>query len=151
MPLHTKQYRYPPIHKEEIDKQMRELLANDIVVPSNSPYNSTLWIVPKKADPPGNKKWRMVIDCMALNEKSVPDAYPLPSINDILDHLGNAQYFSVFDLASGFHQIEMARDDASKTAFSTPFGHYQYNRMPFGLRNTPATFQRLMDTGLSWL
>lgn len=133
-PVHTKQYRYPPIHKDEINKQMSALLANKVVVPSNSPYNSPLWIVPKKPDENGNKKWRMVIDYRALNEKSVADAYPLPSINEILDQLGNARYFSVLDLASGFHQIGMEPEDAAKTAFSTPFGHYQYNRMPFGLK-----------------
>ena len=103
MPIHTKQYRYPLIHREEIDKQMKELLESDIVRPSKSPYNSPLWIVPKKPDAQGNKRWRMVIDYRALNEKSIPDAYPLPSILEILDQLGSAKYFSVFDLANGFH------------------------------------------------
>ncbi|XP_048515544.1 uncharacterized protein LOC125502056 [Athalia rosae] len=85
------------------------------------------------------------------NEKTIGDAYPLPNITDILDQLGSAKYFSVFDLASGFHQIKMAREDAEKTAFSTPFGHYQFERMPFGLKNAPATFQRLMDRVLTGL
>ncbi|CAK9834649.1 Retrovirus-related Pol polyprotein from transposon 17.6 [Anthophora retusa] len=151
IPTHVKQYRYPPIHKAEINLQMKELLDNDIVAPSKSPYNSPLWIVPKKPDEQGNKRWRMVIDYRALNEKSIPDAYPLPSIVEILDQLGSAKYFSVFDLASGFHQIGLAKEDAQKTAFSTPYGHYEFRRMPFGLRNAPATFQRLMDSVLSGL
>ncbi|XP_025161882.1 uncharacterized protein LOC112590215 [Harpegnathos saltator] len=150
-PINTKQYRYPPIHKEEIDKQIQDLLKNKVIKPSNSPYNSPLWIVPKKADTQGNKRWRMVIDYRALNEKTVGDAYPLPNITEILDQLGSAKYFSIFDLASGFHQIAMHEDDAPKTAFSTPHGHYQFNRMPFGLKNAPATFQRLMDQVLTGL
>lgn len=151
VPIHTKQYRFPPIHKEEINKQVDSLLQNDLIEYSTSPYNSPLWIVPKKPDSAGNRRWRMVIDYRALNEKTIGDAYPLPNITDILDQLGNAKYFSVLDLASGFHQIPMEPKDAPKTAFSTPYGHYQFTRMPFGLKNAPATFQRLMDNVLSGL
>lgn len=150
-PVHTKQYRFPPIHRDEITRQVNELIENDIIEPSVSPYNSPLWIVPKKPDSQGNKRWRMVIDYRALNEKTIGDAYPLPNITEILDQLGSAKYFSIFDLASGFHQIPMHEMDAHKTAFSTPFGHYQFTRMPFGLKNAPATFQRLMDQVLTGL
>ncbi|CAL1680952.1 unnamed protein product [Lasius platythorax] len=118
-PVHIKQYRFPPVHREEINKQVSELLQKDIVIPSTSPYNSPVWIVPKKADSLKNKKWRMVIDYRRLNEKTTGDAYPLPNISDILDQLGGAKYFSVLDLASGFHQIPIDPKDAHKTAFST--------------------------------
>ena len=91
------------------------------------------------------KKWRIVIDFRLLSEKTIRGAYPLPNIADILDRLGTAQYFSIFDLASGFHQIELDPNDRQITAFSSLNGHYEYVRMPMGLKNSPATFQRLMD------
>lgn len=151
IPICVKQYRYPPIHKNEIKTQINKLLEQGIVQPSVSPYNSPLWIVPKKPDAEGNKRWRLVIDFRKLNEKTIGDAYPLPNISDILDQLGKARYFSCFDLASGFHQIPMEPRDALKTAFNTPSGHFEYKQMPFGLKNAPATFQRLMDNVLSGL
>ena len=82
----------------------------------------------------------MVVDFRDLNQRTIGDAYPLSNITDILDQLGGAMYFSVFDLA-GFHQIKMVPEDQWKTAFSTPGGHYEYKRMPMGLKNAPATFQ----------
>ena len=82
----------------------------------------------------------MVIDYRKINEDTDQDAYPLPMIDYILDHLGKAKYFSAFDLSAGFHQIPMKEDDKKYTAFSTTQGHFEYNRMPFGLRNAPATF-----------
>jgi len=93
------------LHQEEINKQVKEMLEKGIIRESDSPYNSPLWIVPKKQDASGKTKWRLVIDYRKLNEKTIQDAYPLPNIDEILDQLGNARYFSAFDLASGFHQI----------------------------------------------
>ena len=93
----------------------------------------------------------MVLDFRKLNEKTIGESYPLPNINDILDLLGSARYFSVFDLATGFHHIKMDPKDSHKTAFSTPHGHYEFDKMPFGLKTAPATFQRLMDITLTRL
>ena len=85
-------------------------------------------------------------------KKTIGDAYPLPNITEILDHLGEAKYFSTFDLANGFQQIEMDPRDRAKTAsYLHLMGHYEYIRMPEGLKNAPATFQRLMDQVLRGL
>ena len=132
-PIFSKQYRFPPVHEEEISRQVNELIENKIIKPSQSPYNTPVWIVPKKLDSHGNRKWRMILDFRKLNEKTIGDSYPLPNIIDILDQLGSEQYFSVFDLASGFYEIKMSPEDSHKTAFSTPYGHYEFDRMPFGL------------------
>lgn len=87
----------------------------------------------------------MVVDYRGLNEKTIGNAYPLPNITEILDRLGGAKYFSIFDLASGLNQIKMDPKDKHKTAFSTSTGHFQYVRMPFGLKSAPSTFQKLMN------
>lgn len=149
IPINSKTYRYPEVHKDEVNKQITKMLEQNIIEPSTSPWNSPVWVVPKKMDASGEKKWRIVIDYRKLNEITIGDSYPLPNISDILDQLGHSKYFSVIDLTSGFHQIEMSPKDASKTAFSTPTGHYQFKRMPFGLKNSPASFQRLMNTVLA--
>ncbi|XP_043474358.1 uncharacterized protein LOC122506310 [Leptopilina heterotoma] len=151
IPIHVKQYRFSPTQKEEIDKVIDRMKSEGAIDSSCSPYNSPLLIIPKKIDGSGKKKWRIVIDFRALNEKTIGDCYPLPNITAILDTIGGAQYFSVFDLASGFHQIELDPNDRSKTAFSTTHGHYEYIRMPMGLKNSPSTFQRLMDQVLTGL
>lgn len=150
-PIFTKTYRYPEIHKVEVKTQINKMLEQGIIQDSVSPWSSPIWIVPKKMDASGKRKWRLVIDYRKLNEQTIDDKYPLPNIADILDKLGKCQYFSTLDLANGFHQIEMNPEDIQKTAFSTENGHYEYKRMPFGLKNAPSTFQRVMDNILRGL
>ena len=149
IPIYSRNYRFPEIYREEIDRQVEEMLKQGIVQHSDSPYNSPIFLVPKKTPPgagPSEKpRFRLVVDYRSLNARTIDDKYPLPPISDLLDKLGRCQYFSVIDLQSGFHQIEMESDSQSKTAFSTPNYHLEFTRMPFGLKNAPSTFQRLMD------
>lgn len=106
-PIYVRSYQYPHIHKDEIQIQINKMLEQKIIQPSNSPWSSPIWIVPKKPDALGKVKWRLVVDYRKLNEKTMSDRYPMPNISDILDKLGRSQYFSTVDLYSGFHQIEM--------------------------------------------
>jgi hypothetical protein len=124
------------------------MLNDGIIRHSVSPWSSPIWIVSKKPDASGEKKWRIVVDYRQINQKTIDDRYPIPNITDILDKLGRSNYFTTLDLASGFHQIPMNPNSIEKTAFSVENGHYEYTRMPFGLKNAPSTFQRLMDNVL---
>lgn len=148
LPIHAKSYRYPFCHREEVQRQISKMLEQGIIQHSSSPWTSPVWIVPKKLDSSGQKKWRLVIDYRKLNEKTIDDRYPIPNITDILDKLGRCMYFTTLDLASGFHQVEVEKADIPKTAFSVENGHYEFLRMPFGLKNAPSTFQRVMDNVL---
>lgn len=149
--INTKMYRLPPAHKDVINNEIKQLLDNDIITHSKSPWNSPLLVVPKKAGPDGEKRWRVVVDFRKLNQVTVKDAFPLPRIDDILDQLGHARYFTTLDLASGYHQVLVDQKDREKTAFSTPVGHFEFKRMPFGLCGAPATFQRIMNYILTGL
>lgn len=147
IPVHSRTYRYPYVHRQEVQTQIRKMLEQGIIRPSSSAWSAPIWIVPKKTDASGKIKWRLVVDFRKLNEKTLDDKYPIPNISDILDKLGKCQYFSSIDLASGFYQVETHPDDIHKTAFSVDFapGHFEFLRMPMGLKNAPSTFQRVMD------
>ena len=136
--------RIPPTQYEEVKRHIQMLLDKKIIQKSSSPYASPVVIVRKK-----DNSIRLCVDYRRLNAKTKPDAYPLPRIDDSLDALGGAKLFSTLDLASGYHQVAMKDKDREKTAFITPFGLYEYLRMPMGLSTAPATFQRLMQTTMN--
>jgi len=148
-PVFCRPFRFSPIESTEIQNQIDKLLNQNIIRHSHSPWSAPVFLVAKKLDASKTKKWRMVVDFRKLNEKTVKDRYPMPNINDVLDRIGRAKYFTAIDLASGYHQIEMEPRDISKTAFTAQGGHYEFVRMPFGLTNAPATFQRVMDNVLA--
>ena len=111
------------------------MLDNGLISLSKSPWSSPVVLVKKK-----NRKLRLCIDYRKLNKITKRDVYLLPRIDEILDTLKGAKWFSTLDLASGYWQIEMKSEDREKTAFITKFGLYEFNVMLFGLTNAPATF-----------
>lgn len=147
-PINEKPYRLPQRHRQEITEQMETLEKEGVIAPSDSPWNAPLLVVPKKPDINGKIKYRVCVDFRKLNQVTIGDAFPLPNITDILDQLGKSKYYSTLDLAQGYHQVPMKASDREKTAFSTDKGHYEFLRMPFGLKGAPGTFQRLMNTVL---
>lgn len=139
-------YRISPREYDEMSKQIADLLKKGFIVPSTSPYGAPILFVGKK-----DGTLRMVIDYRALNKITIKNRYPLPRIDMMLDRMHGYKIFSTLDLCSGYHQIKLHPDDAHKTAFRTPLGHYQFTVLPFGLANAPATFQGLMNTILAHL
>lgn len=145
-PIYSKLYPYPMGVSEFVNSEIKKLLADGIIRPSRSPFNSPVWVVDKKGvDNLGNRKKRLVIDYRKLNAKTINDKYPVPNVTMILSNLGKAKYFTTLDLKSGFHQIVLAERDREKTVFSVNNGKYEFCRLPFGLKNAPSMFQRAID------
>ena len=139
-PIRQNPYRLHPQKKQHMKKEVDYLLQHDLAVPSQSPWASPCLLVPKE-----DGQLRLCTDYRRVNAVTIPDAYPLPRIDDLIDEVGQAVYVTKMDLTKGYYQIPLTEEAQLISAFTTPFGLYQYLVLPFGMRNSPATFQRVMN------
>ena len=141
-PVYIPAYLLPHSQRKVVDNIIKEMMEQGVVQESYSPWNSAIFLVPKK-----DKSFRTVIDFRHVNDVTVDDHYPLPILSDLLMSLGRGnKIFSSLDLLSGYWQVPLAPESQEVTAFSTPSGHFEWLRIPFGLKSVPITFQRMINT-----
>jgi hypothetical protein len=140
LPPNIRPYHHPFSQKNEIEKMVQELLNAGVICHSTSPYSSPMVMVLKKEG-----SWLMRPDFHALNKLTSKDKFPIPIIDDLLDELSGARFFTKLDLHSSYHQIRMKEADIPKIDFRTHEGHYEFFFMPFGLCIAPSIFQILMN------
>jgi hypothetical protein len=146
-PIRRPQYKTPFALKDEMKAQVENMLAKGVIRESSSTWSAPAILVPKKSSD-GKPKFRFCFDFRALNAVTKFDSYPLPKFEETTSVLHGSKYFSILDCYSGFWQVPINEEHRERTGFIVPFGHYEFNRLPFGLSNSPSNFQRLMDVVL---
>lgn len=147
-PIHQQPYPSAFKQRELLQTEVTEMLKDEVIEPSSSPWSSPVILVKKK-----DGSYRFCVNYRKLNNVTIKDVYPLPRIDDTLSRLEKTKYFSIMDMQSGFWQIEVHPNSKEKTTFIMPDGLWQFKKMPFGLCNSPASFQRMLDivlNGLKW-
>ncbi|KAL5516832.1 hypothetical protein EMCRGX_G002255 [Ephydatia muelleri] len=139
-PTRLPPYRLPYCYRDSVKEELEEMLKHGVIERSNSPWASPMVLVKKK-----DGSLRVCVDFRRLNGVTRQDAYPMPRIDELIDRLGRAKVITTLDLSKGYWQVPVAAEDRAKTAFSSPYGLFQFTVMPFGLQGAPATFQRMMD------
>ena len=145
-PIHLKPYRTTAQDQEKIDKLILEYCERKMIRKSRSPWGFPVVLVDKKDD---GEKSRLCVDYRALNKITIDESFPMPMIDDIEDRLIGASVFTTLDVSSGFHHVVITKNDVQKTAFVTMNGKYEWMVMPFGLKNAPLIFQRVIHN-LLW-
>lgn len=138
--VHIKQYRIPEGQKEEIERQIKDLEDKRIIEKSTSRFNSPLLLVKKAPDGDGKPQFRLVLDYRKVNDATIPQAYPIPLIEEIIDQMHDVACFTKLDVQSAFHQIMLDEKCRHITAFSTTYNHYQFRTVPFGLQSAPVAW-----------
>ena len=139
-PIRQPPYRLAHAYCELVKTELQEMQESGLIEPSTSEWASPIVLVKKK-----DGTLRLCVDYRKLNAVSQADAYPMPRIDELIDRLGQARYITTLDLTRGYWQVPVSPESRTKTAFTTPFGLFQFKVMPFGLQGAPATFQRMMD------
>jgi hypothetical protein len=148
-PTQRAAYRLSHAEEEEVKKRIKELIEAGHKKPSQSPWSSPVLFAKKKDSGPGTGGLRFCIDYRALNKITIDDKYPIPVPETLFRRLHGAQVYSKLDLQSGFYHVKVKAEDSPKTAFITRYGLYEFIVMPFGLKNAPSTFMRLMNEVLA--
>jgi len=146
-PIRRPQYKTPFALKEEMKAQVENMLAKGVIRESSSPWSAPAILVPKKG-PDGRPKYRFCVDFRGVNAATKFDPYPLPWFEQTTSILHGSKYFSILDCYSGFWQVPIKEQHKKRTGFTVPFGHYEFNRLPFGRSNSPSNFQKLMGVVL---
>lgn len=139
-PIRLPPYRLPHAYRETVKTELEQMECDGVIERSSSEWAAPIVLVKKK-----DGSLHMCVDYRRLNAIAKADTYPMPRVDDLVDDLGEAKFISTLDLARGYWQVPMEEKSCPLTAFTTPYGLFQFKVMPFGLHGAPATFQRMMD------